>query len=293
MERYFEKFQTVSYANTLVKNITQRTTILQSVYNNPVLYYPYDITQGERPDMIADRYYDDQYMAWLLYLSNSVIDPYYDWYLDPSTFDTFIAKKYGSLANAVNKIKYYTNNWYSDSTPTISASVYAALPSGLLKYYEPVPINGVVTNSPREYTRRRVDWKLQTNGIAKYEVANGSSFTTDEVVDINFSLSSSGTGQVTFANTTTVILQHLTGTVTTGTITGSSYLYGRESKTNTVFTTATSVVNNIPAGETSFWSPVTYFEYETEINERNKSILVLKSEYSSKVSKQLRDLLKE
>lgn len=292
MERYFEKFQTISYANTTVRNITQRTTILQSVYNNPILYYPYDIRQGERPDMIADRYYDDQYMAWLLYLSNSVIDPYYDWYLDPTTFDAFLTKKYGSLANAVNKIKYYRNNWYNDQNPIISASVYNALPSTSVKFYEPVPINGVVTNNPGEYTRRKEDWKIQTNAIAKYEVANGVSFTTDEIVDVNFSLTISGSGQVTFANTTTVILQHLSGTVTTGTITGSSYLYGRESKTNTVFTSATSVVNNIPAGESSFWSPVTYFDYENEINERNKSILVLKSIYSNKVSKQLKDLLK-
>ena len=292
MERYFEKFQTATYANTLVKNITQRAIVLKSVYNNTELYYPYDIAEGERPDMIADRYYEDQYMSWLLYLSNSVIDPYYDWYLDSNTFDSFLAKKYGSIANAVNKVKYYRNNWYSDSTPNISASVYATLPSGSVKYYEPVPINGIITNSPREYARKQVDWKIQTNSIARYQVANGVSFTTDEIVDINFDASNGGTGQVTFANTTTVILQHLSGTATTGTITGSSYLYGRESETNTVFTTAESVVNNIPVGESSFWSPVTYFDYENEVNERNKSILVQKKEYSSKASKQLKDLLR-
>jgi hypothetical protein len=292
MERYFEKFQTISYANTLVRNITQRTVILNSVYNNPEFYYPYDIAQGERSDMIADRYYDDQYMAWLLYLSNSVIDPYYDWYVDPSTFEAFIVKKYGSLANALNKVKYYRNNWYSDASPTISATAYNSLTSSVTKFYEPVPINGVVTNNPSEYTRRKVDWKIQTNAIAKYSVANGASFATDEIVDVKFDVSTSGAGQVTFANTTTVFLQHLTGTTTSGTITGSSYLYGRESNTNTVFSTASLVANNIPAAESPYWSPVTYFEYETEINEQNKSILVLKKEYSSKAAKQLKDLLR-
>lgn len=292
MERYFEKFQTIAYANTFVKDITQRTVFLKSVYNNPDFYYPYDVKQNERPDSIASRYYDDQYMSWLLYLSNSVIDPYHDWYLDPNTFDSFLVKKYGSIANAVNKIKHYRNNWYSDTTPTISASVYATLPVGSIKYYEPVPINGVVTNSPREYTRKKEDWKLQTNSMAKYEVANGASFANNEIVDINFDISTSGTGQVTFSNTTVVILQHLSGTTTTGTITVSSYLYGRESKTNTIFTSANSVVNNIPSAESSFWSPVTYFDYENEINERNKSILVLKKDFSPKASKQLKELLR-
>lgn len=292
MERYFEKFQTIQYANTTAKNITQRAVFLTAVYNNPLFYYPYDIGAGERPDMIADRYYSDQYMAWSLYLANKVIDPYYDWYMDQDTFDAFIAKKYGSLASAMTKVKHYTNNWFSDPSPTISASAYSILDPSLQKFYEPVPINGVVTASPREYTRRRIDWKAKTNAIARYSVANGAGFAADEVVNISFGPTQTGTGQVSFANTTTVILQSLSGVATTGTISGSSYLYGRESATNTVFTTATSVANTIPSIETPYWSPVTHYDYESSVNERNKSILVLKSQFAPKVARQLKDLLK-
>ena len=61
---------------------------------------------------------------------------------------------------------------------------------------------------------------------------------------------------------------------------------------NTAFTAINSSTLNIPADEASFWSPVTYFDYENELNERNKSILVLKSEYSGNVSKQLKQLLR-
>lgn len=292
MERYFEKFRTIQYANTVVRDITQRAVILNSVYNNPLLYYPYDIREGERPDAIAGRYYKDEYLAWTLYFSNKIVDPYHDWYLDERTFDEFIVKKYGSFANATTKIKYYRNNWYNDQNPTISAAAYSILDPSVTKFYEPVPINDEIVNSPRQYRRREVDWKLQTNSIARYSVANGSSFANDEVVDVRFSLNETGTGQVTFANTTTVVLQHLSGVVTTGTISGSSYLYGRESQTNTVFTAANSVANTIPATETQYWSPVTYYEHEQEINERNKSILVLQSQYTTDIAKQLKALLK-
>jgi hypothetical protein len=292
MERYFEKFQTVQYANTVARNITQRAVFLTSVYNNPLFYYPYDIADGERPDMIADRYYSDQYMAWVINLSNKVIDPYHDWYLDQSTFNDFIVKKYGSLASAMTKIKHFRNNWYSDPTPTISSASYDSLDASLVRFYEPVPINGVVTPNPRQYTRRKEDWIVVTNSIARYSVANGAAFARDEVVDVSFSPSQTGTGQVTYANSSTVVLQSLLGTTTTGTISGSSFLRGRESGANTAFTAANSVANNIPAIEASYWSPVTYFEYETDINERNKSILVLKSQFAPKVARQLRDLLK-
>lgn len=292
MERYFEKFQTIQYANTVARNITQRTVFLTAVYSNPLFYYPYDIEQGERPDTIADRYYSDQYMSWVINLANKVVDPYHDWYLDQNTFNEFIVKKYGSLATAMTKIKYYRNNWYSDPSPTITAAAYDSLDPALVRFYEPVPINGVVTASPRQYTRRKEDWTVATNAIARYSVANGAGFSSDEVVDVRFGPTQTGTGQVAFANTSTVILQSLTGVVTTGTITGSSRLSGRESGANTVFTTATSVANVIPTVETSFWSPVTYHDHETEINERNKSILVLKSQFAPKVARQLKDLLR-
>ena len=291
MERYFEKFSTINYANTVVKNITQRTTFVNSVYNDPLFYYPYDIAQFERPDNIAGRYYGDEYMSWLLYLSNKVIDPYYDWYLDQTTFQEFIVRKYGSLAKALTRTKYYRNNWYSVQDPTISAGAYSILLPSHVKYYEPVPINGEIVNNPIEYTRRKEDWAVNTNQIVSYAVANGSSFETDEIVDVVFNANEKGTGQVTFANTTTTILQHMAGVVTTGTI-GSSYLYGRDSTTNTAFTAINSSTLNIPADEASFWSPVTYYDYENELNDQNKSILVLKSEYSSTVSKQLKQLLR-
>jgi hypothetical protein len=292
MERYFEKFQTVQYANTVARNITQRAVFLTSVYNNPVFYYPYDIADGERPDMIADRYYSDQYMAWVINLANKVIDPYHDWYLDQSTFNDFIVKKYGSLAAAMTKTKYYRNNWYSDPTPTITAAAYDSLSASLVRFYEPVPINGVVVVNPIQYTRRREDWILATNSIARYSVANGSPFISDEIVDVKFSPSQTGTGQVTFANSSVVMLQHLSGTATGGTISVSSTLSGRESGANTTFTAANTVANNIPTVEAAYWSPVTYFDYENEINERNKSIMVLKSQFAPKVARQLKDILR-
>ena len=292
MERYFEKFEQIRYANTAVRNITQRTVFLNSVYNNPYFYYPYDIAPGERPDMIADRYYSDQYMAWLLYLSNKVIDPYHDWYVDQSTFEEFIVKKYGSLANAMSKIKYYRNNWYSDPNPTISVTAYNNLDPALLKFYEPVPINGVVSESARQYTRVKADWTIRTNAIARYSVANGSGFSSDEVVDVVFNANTRGTGQVVFANTTTVILESLSGTAVGGPITGSSYLAGRESLANTAFTSSNSVSSNIPTVELQYWSPVTLYEYETEVNERNKSILVLKSQYAPGAARELKNLLR-
>ena len=291
-DTYFTKFPTINYNNSNAINITERTTLLNSVYRDPLLYYQYNVKPGERPDNIADRYYQDQYSSWLLYMSNKIVDPYYQWPLDNDAFNEFIAAKYGSLQSAQRKIKYYRNNWYDYTTP-ISINDYNNFSIPLQTYYQPVYSDIYTSTSPINYIRTPIDTSVTTNSIATYNVANGNNFINNEVIKIYFDVNNVGTGQVCFSNSSIVNIQHLSGITTTGTISGLSYLYGNESETNTIFTTAMSVVNTISAAEITYWSAVTYYDYENEINESNKSIKILNSRYSTKISDQLQKLLSE
>ncbi len=288
-EKYFEKFPIITYANTAVRNITQRAVVLNSIYNNPIFYYAYDIEQGERADNIADRYYKDEYMDWILRLTNKVVDPYYDWYLDQTTFNDFIAKKYGSYLTAVSKIKYYRNNWYSYPDP-ISQSQYDSIDDTLKKFYEPVYSDVYVSTTPLGYKRKQIDWKITTNKIVRYNVV-GANFITDEIVDVYFNSAKTGSGQVCGRSSTSLSIQHTSGTVTDSGA-GTFSVKGRESGANLVYTTATLVVDNIPSAELNYWDPVYLYDYENEINERNKSIQVLKSDYSGQIAKELKNLLR-
>ena len=289
-EKYFAKFPVIKYNGYPAVDITEKAVLLNSVYANPNLYYLYDVKQYERPDNIADRYYNDQYMSWILYMSNKVIDPYYDWYIDQDTFNAFMVQKYGSINNATNKVKFFRNNWYANPD-AVSLSTFNSLDPSLRKFYYPVYNNEYVDTNAAYYLRKKEDWVISTNQIVTYAVANGTSFSTDEIVNVKFSPSVSGNGQVCFANSTYVTLQHMFGTVT-GTPSGSSYLYGTESMSNTVFSSATMLANNVPSLETTYWSPVYYYDYEFEINEQNKSIRVLNSQYSTQISTQLKQILK-
>jgi hypothetical protein len=292
-ERYFEKFQTINYANTVVRNITQRAVVLNTVYNSPLIYYPYDIQQGERPDNIADRYYKDQYMGWILNLTNKVVDPYYDWYVDETTFNDFIIKKYGSLVNATTKVKYFRNNWYTDRN-RISIDAYEALAGSLKKFYEPVYADPELSIRLLGYIRRAEDWKKTTNQIVQYN-AVGTDFINDEIVDVYNGTTSGaakiGSGQVCARTSTTTRIQHTTGAVTSTPTTFR--LVGRESRASKTYTSVTLIVDNIPVGEDDFWEPVYCYDYENEINERNKSIQVLSAEYSGQIAKELKTLLRQ
>jgi len=282
-ERYFEKFPITTYANTYVVDITKRATMLNYVYNNQFAFYPYEITSNERAEQLSNRYYDDAYQSWIIYFSNKIVDPYYEWYLHDSEFINMLVAKYGSYENAQNKIKYYRNDWTSKDD--ISISDYNSLPDSNKKYWD--PIYGF-NNRISSYKRAQKDWIVNTNKIVSYNVTTAN-LTENEICTITFG-NKTGTGQFLTKVGTTVFLQHVSGTYY---YSGSGYIVGKESGNKVNFTSASIVTTNIPAAEEIYWKGVTYFDFENEVNEYNKTVRVIDRDYSQQMSDDLRKLMLE
>ena len=110
---YFEPFPTINYDleknnnPTAVTNIFLRYKVLDIFKNQFAVYYDYSIKDGERPDVIAAKYYDDPSLDWIILLTNNILDPQFDWPLDRESFDNFIVKKYGSVTAAREQTHHY------------------------------------------------------------------------------------------------------------------------------------------------------------------------------------------
>lgn len=293
-EKYFAKFPKITYNNYTAIDITERAVVTNDFFKNPYMFYPYDISEGERADQLSDRYYDDQYMTWMLYLGNKITDPYYQWYLSEEDLHSFLVKKYNtSISNLQDKVQFYRNNWY-ESDDQITVPEYNLLANSVHKYWQPFYNN---TNKIAGYQRVQKDWVINTNSIRQY-TANSSSFANfivGEIADIRFDITHSGQGEVIFANTSTITLKNISGTSLANTsvvISASSYIAGRQSEANAAIHSAESIVDNIPLDEGIYWSPVSVYDYEKENNEKNRSINVIDTTYSMKISNQLSRLLK-
>ena len=57
--------------------------------------------------MIADQYYGDISLDWIIYLTNDIIDPQWQWPLDQSTFNEFVRNKYTTMEAAQATIHHY------------------------------------------------------------------------------------------------------------------------------------------------------------------------------------------
>ena len=105
--RYFEQFPTIVYEKYQVKDILANVTIDQVVQLSSESYYPYVLTDGQEPWMLAADYYGDPNLVWLVYMANKTEDPYHDWFMDTYHFEESIKKKYGTLAAAQAQVAYY------------------------------------------------------------------------------------------------------------------------------------------------------------------------------------------
>lgn len=269
-EKYFAKFPTISYRNKEAKNITRRNKIEPVDRNNPYNFYPFMLQDEIRSDQVADFYYTDPEADWLVYHTNGIVDPYYQWYNSNETFESLLIMKYGSVENALKKIHFYRNNWPLDESQITVGFYENNLIPAWKKYYTPVwGQKGDILS----YKRKEIDTVMNTNRILRYNITfvSGNSFTVGEVIDIKYAGEIVGGGEVEYANSSTLSIKHVSG----NTIANSSVvvnLLGETSSSNATANAVVTVIENIPLSEEVFWSPVYKFEYEQEINEERKHI---------------------
>lgn len=289
-QKYFDKFPKITYANNEIVDITKRVKLLDKVSANPYVFYPYEITDHERPDQLASRYYDDPHRSWIIYLTNKIVDPYYEWYMSDEEFNEFIVLKYGSEETAKSKIKYYVNDWLNSED--IAVSTFDALPPSMRNYWEPVI---GVNNRIISYKRKHKDWVVNTNRVIEYAVSNNS-FINGEPCHIYFNVNESGRGEIMSSSNGYVYIKNVSGRYLPTDeilITSKSYIYGEESKQTVKFTATRIAADNIPAEEDEYYKALTYYDYEYARNEFNKTIRVMDSNLKFTIVDNLKALMKE
>lgn len=300
----YSKFPTISYNNSIATNITVRLKFRQLVEDNLMVFYPYTVSEGERADTIAARYYGDSSYSWLIYLANDIMDPLHDWHLTAEQFERYITTKYGSIRHAQRQIMFFRVDWVSDES-MITISAYNALPSNLKKYWTPVLNNAYdITH----YERTRVDWVIDTNRIVELTVHKNEAAPTISTGMLIYQLLDSGgveiaSGEVVSVSESStdyfVIVKHVVGQfesdLTSKTIYVEDTAVGRcSSQTQIVsaFEPADSERNPpIWSTEENYWSPVTAYDYEMEINEAKKNIRLIDLAHMDTIERDLRTIL--
>ena len=138
-----DKLPKTRFKNTEIADIVRGVKLKEFTFNQDFALNDFIIkSEHTRPDVIAELYYDDPRLAWLVLLPNISVDPYYEWPLSQREFDRWMTNKYGSVQTAQATILHYEHN-----TKDITISEDTFTNSNIAKYVLPVDYTPVYAYS--------------------------------------------------------------------------------------------------------------------------------------------------
>jgi hypothetical protein len=118
MPRYFKYFPLEEYtlSNTstsldTVTNILAKFKFDDDFKNNTVVYYEYDISEGETPEILAYNIYGSSEKHWIILAINDIVNPLTEWPLDNGDLISVIDKKYSTSEYANSSTAFAGVNW--------------------------------------------------------------------------------------------------------------------------------------------------------------------------------------
>jgi len=119
---YFKQFPKVLYdvrgngVQQTMTDITRRVRFKDYMKRNYVNFDFYDVKSGETPEYIANEFYGEPELHWVILLTNDILDFYTDWPMTTDQFERYVKSKYDDI-DAIHHYEYAQES--GDTTITI------------------------------------------------------------------------------------------------------------------------------------------------------------------------------
>jgi len=171
---YFKSFPYTFYSLDdtstvqVVTNITTRVTLSEEVKTNLGLFDEYDIRDGETPELVANKFYNNSELHWLVLHYNDIIDPRFDWPMDTNNLNRYVAGKYTD-ANATHHFEDASGNYTNGNAYILSSNAFTNF-----------SVNDAITNN----TNNGVGYITQKNSSSnvRITITTGGFKTGDQIL---------------------------------------------------------------------------------------------------------------
>ena len=110
---------------SVVKNFFKRAKLRTDVFQDLTFFTKFNVIGDDRPDNVADNFYDDPTLDWIVLLSNNIVNIQSEWPLSQADFFTYLSEKYPDENVLYSGIHHYEANEVKTSTDVI------IIPSGI------------------------------------------------------------------------------------------------------------------------------------------------------------------
>ena len=187
MANYFSKFPKLFYSydsfNTaeLITNIMARFSLEKATKENTAVYYEYDVTEGDTPEIVASKMYDSPERHWIVLMMNDIVDPQYDWPMTTITLNNYIDKKYSTSEYANSNTSGAGITFAQSNTHSYYKIITTTIPNGnkIINKYEidantyanvttssnsvTLQDNNVITIATTKTTKNYYDYEVEEN----------------------------------------------------------------------------------------------------------------------------------
>jgi len=115
---YFSRFPNIKYPYKInragvvdsftIKDYFHLLKVREEILDLDTFYSPMTIINGERPDQLSYRLYEDESLYWTILQVNDIVDVHNEWPLGNYELDQYIIKKYGSVEKSYEAHHYET-----------------------------------------------------------------------------------------------------------------------------------------------------------------------------------------
>jgi len=154
--------------SVVMTDLMARCSIIPEILKNPMVFYDYDVQDGDTPEIVAYKYYGDSYRYWIVLFANQITDPQWGWPLSSNDFDAFITDKYQTF-NPYATVHHYEKiitqfDAVTQTTTTqniiIDEDTYNSLVTGTFTYTLPTgSVNIAISKAAVSY----YDYELNLN----------------------------------------------------------------------------------------------------------------------------------
>ncbi|CAB4132994.1 baseplate wedge subunit [uncultured Caudovirales phage] len=193
---YFNSFPKISFPDNngnliSLTNIMERVEIIPSLLKNPLLFYSYDIQEGDTPDIVATKYYGDPNRYWVVLFANQILDAQWEWPLNSKEINDYINNKYYEASGNTSGLAYAQTTIYEYSkiiTTKNSDSLVVSVKSIPIDYFTYTSTPDSSTTQPFANTNSSVTVSITTTqqSLYDYEMALNESKRNIKLINTDY-----------------------------------------------------------------------------------------------------------
>jgi len=277
---YFSNFPKIIYDlnkdknRKLITDILRRVVIRQKIKTNGSVFENYQTSGLDRPEILADKIYDNVELYWIIMMMNDIVDPFYDFALDDQSMETIIDTKYPGQA-------FFLDDGLTEDATNIEAITRASDPEVMFPKGASLVKVDAEENYATVYRFNRTYQRLEVTDIT------GSFSIGDQILARvgSETVTRATIGRIMSRNTDA--LHHFEDSDTGDT------LSPLPTSTTTLTKNLKKYIDKIDPEEQESSSVKTNRDYEDSFNEAKREIKLLSPKFVSIVKQEFEELIKQ